>query len=159
MAAQALIEPAKLARVEALLLPTLGPIAKHLVARAARQYGTVRELCRHLAEQISGEREREAFLRACDKELGGIITGPVDTTAATTRLKPAPPTVEHVVPLDAALLQTVKRQLAVFMGPIASVMVDRAAKKAQSKHELAEMLASQIESPKDREKFLAAVGK
>jgi hypothetical protein len=37
--------------------------------------------------------------------------------------------------------------------------VDRAAKKAHSKQELMEMLAVEIQSPKDREKFLGAVGK
>ena len=160
-ASPALIEPAKLARVEALLLPALGPIAKHLVARAARRYGTVRDLCRNLAEQIPGERERDAFLRACDKELGGVITAPVDTTtvAELAPTFPMPSATTAVTPLDQALLQTAKRQLAIYLGPIANVMVDRAAKKAHSKQELMEMLAAEIQSPKDREKFLGAVGK
>jgi hypothetical protein len=160
-ASPALIEPAKLARVEALLLPALGPIAKHLVARAARQHATIRALCRNLAEQIPGERERDAFLRACDKELGGVITAPVDTTAAAelAPMQPMPSTATTMTPLDQALLQTAKRQLALYLGPIASVMVDRAAKKAHTKQELMEMLAAEIQSPKDREKFLGAVGK
>jgi len=160
-ASPALIDAAKLACVEALLLPALGPIAKHLVARAARKYGTIRDLCRNLAEQIPGERERETFLRACDKELGGVITAPVDTTtvAELAPTLPMPPTTTAVMPLDQALLQTAKRQLAIYLGPIANVMVDRAAKKAHSKQELMEMLAAEIQSPKDREKFLGAVGK
>ncbi len=158
-ASQPLIEPAKLARVEALLLPALGPIAKHLVARAARQHATIRALCRSLAEQISGERERDAFLRACDKELGGVITGPVETTTAPelAPTKPLTAGAPTVTPLDADLLRTVKRQLAQYLGPIAGVMVDRAAKKAHSKQELVEMLAAEIESKKDRERFLGAV--
>ena len=162
-ASPALIEPATLARVEALLLPALGPIAKHLVARAARQHATIRALCRNLAEQITGERDRDAFLRACDKELGGVITAPVDTTTVAepelAPTQPMPSTATAVTPLDPALLQTAKRQLAIYLGPIANVMVDRAAKKAHSKQELVEMLAAEIQSPKDREKFLGAVGK
>jgi len=160
-ASPALIEPAKLARVEALLLPVLGPIAKHLVARAARQHATIRALCRNLAEQIPGERERDTFLRACDKELGGVITAPVDTTtvAELAPAQPMPGSATTVTPLDPALLQTAKRQLALYLGPIASVMVERAAKKAHSRQELVEMLAAEIQSPKDREKFLGAVGK
>lgn len=159
-ASQSLIEPAKLARVEALLLPALGPIAKHLVARAAKQHATIRALCRNLAENITGERERDAFLRACDKELGGVITHPVDTATAAelAPTKPLPTTATAVTPLDAALLRTVKRQLAQYLGPIAGVMVDRAAKKAQSKQELVEMLAAGIESKKDRARFLGAMG-
>ena len=160
-ASPALIEPAKLARVETLLAPALGPIAKHLVARAARRYGTIRDLCRNLAEQIPGERERDTFLRACDKELGGVITAPVDTTtvAELAPTVPMPSTATAMTPLDQALLQTAKRQLAIYLGPIANVMVDRAAKKAHNKQELVEMLAAEIQSPKDREKFLGAVGK
>jgi len=49
--------------------------------------------------------------------------------------------------------------LALYLGPIASVMVDRAAKKVRTKQELAELLAAEIQSPKDREKFLKALGK
>jgi len=160
-ASSALIDAAKLARVEAFLLPALGPIAKHLVARAARRYGTIRELCRNLAEQIPGERERGAFLRACDKELGGVITAPVDTTtvAELAPTLPMPSTTTAATPLDQALLQTAKRQLAIYLGPIANVMVDRAARKAHTKQELVEVLAAEIQSPKDREKFLGAVGK
>ena len=160
-ASKSLLEPAKLARVEALLAPSLGPIAKHLVARAAKQYGTLRELCRNLAEQIPGEKERGAFLRACDKEMGGIITAPVEVApdlAPTLPMRPLTAT-DALPPLDPALLQTVKKQLAAYLGPIASVMVDRAAKKAHTKQELVEALSAEIPSKADREKFLAAVGK
>ncbi len=157
-ASKSFLEPAKLTRVEALLLPVLGPIAKHLVARAAKQYGTIRELCRNLAENIPGEKEREAFLRACDKEMGGVITAPVEVTpesAPTAPLQPLTAT-SALPPLDPALLQTVKKQLAAYLGPIAGVMVDRAAKKAHTKQELLDALAAEIPSKVDREKFLGA---
>jgi serine/threonine-protein kinase len=159
-ASKPLLEPAKLTRVEALLAPSLGPIAKHLVARAAKQYGTMRELCRNLAEQIAGEKEREAFLRACDKEMGGIITAPVEVPPDMAPTAPLRPLTTTALPsLDPALLQTVKKHLAAYLGPIASVMVDRAAKKVHTKQELVEALAAEIPSKVDREKFLAAVGK
>jgi len=160
-ASKSFLEPAKLTRVEALLLPMLGPIAKHLVARAAKQYGTIRELCRNLAENIPGEKEREAFLRACDKEMGGVITAPVEVTPESAPTAPLQPltAVPALPPLDPALLQTVKKQLAAYLGPIAGVMVERAAKKAQTKQELLEALAAEIPSKVDREKFLGAAGK
>jgi serine/threonine-protein kinase len=159
MGSQVLIEPAKLARVEALLLLAVGPIAKHLVARAAKQHATIGELCRNLADQISVERERDAFLRACDKDLGGVITAPVQTIAVPSPAEPGRTISTNAPPPDPALLQTVKRQLAVYLGPIAGVMVDRTAKKARDWHELVEMLAAEIPSKQDRAKFLAAAGK
>jgi hypothetical protein len=160
-ASKSLLDPGKLARVEALLAPALGPIAKHLVARTAKQYGTLRELCRNLAEQISGEREREAFLRACDKEMGGIVTAPVEVTPEMVPTAPIGPLTATAAlpPLDPALLETVKKQLAAYLGPIASVVVDRAANKAHTKQELVEALAGEIPTKADREKFLAAVGR
>jgi hypothetical protein len=160
-ASKSFLEPAKLARVEALLLPVLGPIAKHLVARGSKQYGTLRELCRNLAEQIPGEKERETFLRACDKEMGGIITAPVEVapdSVPTAPLTPLPASAP-LPPLDPALLQTVKKQLAAYLGPIAGVMVDRTAKKVHTKQELVEALAAEIPSKADRDKFLVAAGK
>ena len=46
-------DPAQLARIEAYLLPALGPIARHLITKVARQSATLPELYRKLAEQIN----------------------------------------------------------------------------------------------------------
>jgi eukaryotic-like serine/threonine-protein kinase len=48
----------------------------------------------------------------------------------------------------------VKQQLAAYIGPIASILVERAAKRTQSPKELYEALAAEIPSQLDREKFL-----
>ena len=106
------IDRAHLARIEAYLLPALGPIAKHLIAKAARQSATLPELYRKLAEQIPREGEREAFLQSCEVDVG-------PATGATTATGPAPG-------WDAEVLKIAKQRLASFIGPIAGVMVNRA---------------------------------
>ena len=56
---------------------------------------------------------------------------------------------------DPALLQAAKQQLTTFMGPIAGIIVDRAARKARTPQELLQMVAAEIPSQRDREAFLA----
>ena len=60
----------------------------------------------------------------------------------------------HAV-LPAAALEKVSRQLAHYIGPIADVMVKRAARQCASTVELAEAVAGEIESAADRQRFLS----
>ena len=52
-------------------------------------------------------------------------------------------------------LEGVRRELAAYVGPVARVLVSRAAKKSQGLRQLYEVLAEEIASPEDRRKFLA----
>jgi serine/threonine-protein kinase len=55
---------------------------------------------------------------------------------------------------DPAILEMARKNLAVFVGPMAKVLVNRAAKNARNIAELYQALASEISTPADREKFL-----
>jgi serine/threonine-protein kinase len=55
---------------------------------------------------------------------------------------------------DPAVLEAARKNLAVFVGPMAKVLVNRAAKNARSIKELYHTLAAEIEALSDREKFL-----
>jgi serine/threonine protein kinase len=140
------LDPAILARVEAYLLPALGPIARHLVTKAARQSASVAELYKKLAEQIPQQREREAFLQSCGVEVG--------STASVSRSVSAPAS-----GWDGAVLKAGKLQLAAYIGPIAGIVVERAAKRAHNPRELYEALAAEIPSQGDRDKFLKSIGR
>jgi TonB family protein len=56
--------------------------------------------------------------------------------------------------IDAATLQRVKRELAVRIGPVADIVVRRAASQCNSLEELRLKVAEEIDSKEDREKFL-----
>lgn len=56
---------------------------------------------------------------------------------------------------DAAVLESARKELALFIGPMARVIVSRAAKRARTLQDLYEILAAEIPSPGDRQKFLA----
>jgi serine/threonine-protein kinase len=56
---------------------------------------------------------------------------------------------------DPMALERVRRELAAYVGPVARVLVSRAAKTTQGLRQLYEVLADEIGSPEDRRKFLA----
>lgn len=58
---------------------------------------------------------------------------------------------------DPVVLETARKNLAVYIGPMAKVIVSRAAKTARTTEELYRSLANEINSPADREKFLRSV--
>ncbi|HVV45642.1 MAG TPA: serine/threonine-protein kinase, partial [Bryobacteraceae bacterium] len=134
------LDPAQVAVVESRLTAALGPIAKHLVEREAPGCRNVDELREKLAEQIPDTREREKFLRGAQK------TGPI--TAPTVSLKTPVPT------WDAETLRAAKQALTPHIGPIAGIVVERAARQARTLRDLYEALAAEIPSMRDREAFL-----
>src|SRR5215469_7369616 len=58
---------------------------------------------------------------------------------------------------DPAVLETARKNLAVYIGPMAKVLVSRAAKTARNTEELYRALAAEISVPSDREKFLRSL--
>jgi hypothetical protein len=58
------------------------------------------------------------------------------------------------VPIESEAIERLGRELAKYIGPIANVLVKRAAKKCNSVEELSAMLARDVPSEADRAKFL-----
>ena len=61
--------------------------------------------------------------------------------------------------LDPVRIKRMRKELAQYVGPIARILVDRAAKKAVSLQQLYEMLAAEIPKSEDRQSFLANRGR
>jgi eukaryotic-like serine/threonine-protein kinase len=78
------------------------------------------------------------------------------TTPSTTQHTPSP-TPPSTQSFDPALLETVRKSLAIYIGPMAKVIVTRAAKTARSRQDLYEKLAEEIPSAKDRQTFLRSL--
>jgi serine/threonine-protein kinase len=64
-------------------------------------------------------------------------------------------TAAGVGPFEPELLREIERDLAVFIGPVASIVLRRAARQANDLVGLYELLGKQVESPRDRAEFLA----
>jgi serine/threonine-protein kinase len=131
-----------MAAVESRAALILGPIAHHLVGTVAAKASTPRELATALAAFMPASGEREDFLRSC----AATSSGPEAATPAT-RFVPSSSA------FSADVLERAGRRLATYVGPMASILVSRAAAKAVSEDELYDLLAAEIVSPKDREAF------
>ena len=125
----------------------IGPIAGRLVATAARRYTTISEIRQALAGEIDDPKERAAFLKTAP----GVKTDPSVTATMAVRTPTA------AAAFDPNKLDRLAQALAPYLGPIAKVVVSRAARSAPSAEELLSALAAEVSSEGDRQRFLASV--
>jgi serine/threonine-protein kinase len=107
--------------------------------------------------QTAGE-FRASLLRIYP-EVHPAASGPYDNASATPIVQsPAAATQSSSTKsFDPALLETVRKNLAIYIGPMAKVIVNRAARNARSRADLYEKLAAEIPSPADRQTFLRSL--
>ena len=128
-------------------------ILKAMAKSPADRYQTAAEMLADL-DEIS-------FEEAQTIEQMSIIDLPTPTTLASGKppLTPTPrPTSDPARPqnkLQANDLDSVSRELAAYIGPIAKVVVKRAADRCVSVDELYTAVAAEINSDKDSSRFLA----
>ena len=80
------------------------------------------------------------------------------SVGVTERPRPAPgsaPPVPNEAALEPELLREIERDLASFLGPLASIAVKRALKQTSDVLDLYELLGKQLNNPRDRNQFLA----
>lgn len=142
-----------LARVETPLAAAIGPLAKVLVKKAAQSSSDLHDLCAKLSQQIPSEAQRSAFM---SEVLDGLPREP-----EATALTPSPSVqdsqrINHQASVaepqsepewSQESLHAVERRLATEIGPLARVLVKRAAKKASSWEELVTELGTHVASP------------
>ena len=172
-----------LARIERHLARFIGPVARVMVKRAAAQSRDTSEVLHWLAQNIASTVDRAEFLK-----LGALAAPPV-TLGRSTTLRPAVGDTTHEVraaspqtvpeapgrqavasrlgptgpPLQAAPsaedIERATQLMASRVGPIASVMVRRAAAEPGiTRQGLLLSLASHLTDDKDRAAFLAHFG-
>jgi serine/threonine-protein kinase len=136
--------------VEIELARFVGPVARVLVRRAARDHKAIEPLAAALAEAIDRPEEREAFVRA--------VTG---SGLASLRAR-VPPMPETPVPRAPSVgpamtpeeLEQATRLLTTYIGPIARVVAKRAAGAGVSRRDFLDRVAKSLDSDTQRERFL-----
>jgi class 3 adenylate cyclase len=128
------LDPLALAKIESWLVASLGPIGRHLIQGHAGQATSLPRLYRELATHIQSAVDREAFLKRCQSEFGqtsGIMLNPI-------------------------LVDKARANLAHYIGPMAQVVVSRAAKTASSIQDFYQSVAQEIPDGPERQRFLAS---
>jgi serine/threonine-protein kinase len=141
---ETLLDAGVLEAVERRALLLLGPVAPYLLRKARGTASTVDELVQNLASYVTSERDRDELLAAFDANRA--TPGPA---LARTPAR---------VAWDPAVLDRVQRRLAVHIGPVARVVVQRASARAGALPELWEIVSREIANEADRASFLASVG-
>jgi len=143
----------ELAPIESALLPSVGPMARLLVAKAAESAATRDELVESLVRHVTNPSHRKSFLDACAKSAGAVSAAPRAPTPAPTS-RPAAATT--VATFDASLLVKLTALLAERIGPVAGVVVRRSSAKSASVAALVATLAAEVPAGSAREGFVAA---
>jgi serine/threonine protein kinase len=137
MAAHLALAPQSPSELNPFLSPALSAVVlKALAKRPEERFQTAQEFRAALESLMSGVTPSAAYI--------------VPTGSAT------PPS--GTATLSAALLEATVKDLAVYIGPMAKIIVNRAAKQAQGPKQLYEAVAAEIASPADRARFLAKRG-
>ncbi len=132
-----------LGAIERRLAQYLGPIAGRMVRLAARDADSAETMCERLGANIENPGERERFLtdiRARLQQTGDTLGRSAPGVAPT---------------LSDAEIEKVQADLTRYIGPIARVLVKRAATSATSTQALREAVAQHLEQPAERATFLS----
>lgn len=146
-------DPALLKEAETSLARHVGPLASVLVRRAARECTDLPSLYAKLAEQVTDPRSRTAFLERATS-ITAIKPG---SSAAAARPATTFGTAggTGAAPLTEPLLDAATRLLAQHVGPIAKVMVKKAAGRTQDRSLFYGLLAEAVPDGPARHKLLA----
>ena len=137
----------QLEKLERRLADRIGPLARVIVSRAAVSAKNLGDFYETIASVIHDEADRAIFLadspvpssqQASDREVGASI----DT--------------RERVELSERDLALAERRLAQYIGPLAGLLVKRAAVESVDLADLYARLAEHVKSPVDKERFLAA---
>jgi eukaryotic-like serine/threonine-protein kinase len=127
-----------------------------VVQKTARKSTTRDELVRTLADAIPVPERRAEFL----SEAGaGAAPAKRDAAVATAPSAGAPPVMQGAAGVSPQVAARAEHLLAVHIGPMAKILVKKAAKSARGTEDFVAVLADAIDDDEDRADFLAAAEK
>jgi len=145
-------DPAVLTRIEVALAGHVGPVARVLVRRAARQCSDEAALRAALAHHVGDSAARARFI--------GQGTSGSGASSDATRLAPSTTPPDKSVPggkLDEAWVDQVHHLLARYIGPIAKIVVKKALAKSSDREQFLTAVSESLPTPAQRDQLFAEV--
>lgn len=150
-------DPQVLSVAEASLARFVGPLARVLVRKVARDCQDVETLYARLAEQVTDRGARATFIgQATAAGLTSVARAP-STAAAAPAATQGTAMATSCQPLSEQTLAEAKRLLAPHVGPIAGVLVKRSAARAPQRDAFVAALLEAVSEPKAREQLRVAL--
>ena len=138
-----------LEQAQASLAQVIGPMATVLVRRAARECDSLPDLYARLAAQVTDPGARQTFLGRV------AASGHGTTGSGQGHAAPDPPSHAGVVALSDALVDGAQRLLARRVGPIAKIVVKKAASKARDRQDFLALVADAVPDAAQRSALLS----
>jgi serine/threonine protein kinase len=148
--AQTHFEAAFLQELEVTLAQHIGPVAPAVVRNAAKKAQSQGELVQMLAADITHDGTRQTFERRF-ADASRPAASPL-ASIPTTRTGPSANAAAQR--FSAEVLERAERRLAHYIGPVARVVVRRAAAKARDESELYLLLGDEIEDATEKKAFV-----
>lgn len=145
--------PDTLLQFERALASFVGPMARVLVRRAAREHADLSDLAHALASQLEGDAERTMFFQKLEKT-GPSLRG---TAALSSGTPPPQATPASALPVRPETIERAKQLLAQHMGPIAGIVVKKAVAKADGDERFIALVLEQVADEAEREKLRQAL--
>ena len=141
-----------LKRIEVELTKHLGPIAPVAVRAAAKKALSIAQLVEMVAGDIDDESVRTLFLkRFANADTSAPVSRPASSRPNTTSQVP---TMLAEQRFNVAVISKAEAALSRHLGPLARVVVKRAAMKARDESELYLLIADEIEDKDERKTFI-----
>jgi eukaryotic-like serine/threonine-protein kinase len=137
--------------VERELANFVGPMAKVMIRQAAARTTDIGELYTLLSENIHDPEGRRRFYETGRTADGNSLTSPPRARATGTQASVIS------LPLEKTFVDQTTQRLAVYLGPIARVVANRAAQKASSQEEFVHLVAGHL-GAQERGAFLREIG-
>jgi serine/threonine-protein kinase len=135
----------------------VGPVARVMVRRAAGRTLDIDELYSLLAENLTAVADRKAFLATRSQVQGTLPKKPAPGTR--TSYEPGSTHASRIsAPLTPEAIDAAQHRLAAYVGPIAKVIVKKAATQAKTSRQFYMLLADHLGTAAERQKFLDDVG-
>ncbi|MEQ1807903.1 MAG: serine/threonine-protein kinase [Burkholderiaceae bacterium] len=146
------------AAVESALTELIGPMARHVMRSTAGHVRSVAEFYATLVDKIPDPQHRETFRARLARlsSQGDLSSGSSGAGVPTTPGNKSQPRNQQMA-FDAATLSRAEKQLAHHVGPLAKVLIKRAAHDSGNLAELHRKLADLIESEPQRQEFLRSL--
>ena len=152
-------DPVVLKAIEGHLARFVGPVAKVMLKRAALQTTDIDSAYGILGEQLTGAEEQKVFLATRAKLPGAPPAKPLASTR-TVAIEAGTMLAAKAsgAPLTADMIAMATRKLTEYVGPIAKVIVKKAAGQASTSRQFYLLLADSLTSESERAKFLDELG-
>ena len=102
---------------------------------------------------------REPHFARLSAHIERLLSAPAIQPIVAPAAAAATGTHNQLLSLDVTEIESLERRLAYYVGPVAKLLVKRAASKASSREELTQMLAAEVDAAPARKQFLEACRK